>query len=203
MGEDCVPTLKGGSTVGVPSPPAILLPNTNCVAARTTAGEFRVVTPDIRDAERLQGLAADWTAGNEKTLDGEVFRQRRRWLLVGNAVNARVAAWLGERLAKPTPRHEDAGGLLGDDCNWPAAAWSDGVRRYASKLGAWPVVAERQPLADFLRFPGAPLSYRASKGFLARFVAGTLRDKPEFVAALQGHVARLAPMTSPLVRKAA
>jgi DNA (cytosine-5)-methyltransferase 1 len=39
---DAVPTLKGGSTIGIPSPPAVLL----------TDG--RIVTPDIGDAERLQ-----------------------------------------------------------------------------------------------------------------------------------------------------
>ena len=46
---DAIPTLKGGSTVGVPSPPAIWLP------------DGRFVTPHIRDAERLQGFAVDWT----------------------------------------------------------------------------------------------------------------------------------------------
>jgi DNA (cytosine-5)-methyltransferase 1 len=46
---DAVPTLKGGSTIGIPSPPAIWLP------------DGRIVTPDIRDAERLQGFDADWT----------------------------------------------------------------------------------------------------------------------------------------------
>src|SRR4029077_8254229 len=46
---DAIPTLKGGSTVGIPSPPAILLPS------------GRIVKPDIRDAERLQGFRADWT----------------------------------------------------------------------------------------------------------------------------------------------
>jgi DNA (cytosine-5)-methyltransferase 1 len=202
-GEDCVPTLKGGSTVGVPSPPAILLPDTDCVAARTMAGEFRLVTPDIRDAERLQGLPADWTAGAETTLDGEPFRQRRRWLLVGNAVNARAAAWLGERLAAPAPWDGEAGAPLDEGSPWPTAAWSDGVRRYAAKLGAWPVVAERPSLAEFLQFPAAPLSFRASSGFLARFVAGSLREKPEFVAALQAHLAKLAPAVLAAERKAA
>ena len=42
--RDAIPTLKNGSTVGIASPPAILLPS------------GRVVTPDIRDAERLQGF---------------------------------------------------------------------------------------------------------------------------------------------------
>src|SRR5262249_5091425 len=37
---DAVPTLKGGSTIGIPSPPAIRLPH-----------DRMIVTPDIRDAE--------------------------------------------------------------------------------------------------------------------------------------------------------
>lgn len=46
---NAIPTLKGGSTVGIPSPPAIIFPN----------GDVR--TPDVRDAERLQGFPPDWT----------------------------------------------------------------------------------------------------------------------------------------------
>jgi DNA (cytosine-5)-methyltransferase 1 len=48
-GADCVPTLKNGSTIGIPLSPAILLPN----------GE--IVTPKIEDAERLQGFRPGWT----------------------------------------------------------------------------------------------------------------------------------------------
>ncbi len=41
---NAVPTLKGGSTVGIASPPAVRLPS----------GE--IVTPGLIDAERLQGF---------------------------------------------------------------------------------------------------------------------------------------------------
>ena len=62
---DAIPTLKNGSTIGIASPPAILLP----------WGE--VMTPDIRDAERLQGFAEDWTLPAESvSLD-----LRLRWSL--------------------------------------------------------------------------------------------------------------------------
>ena len=47
---DAIPTLKGGSTIGIPSPPAIWMP------------DGLVGTPDLRDAERLQGFPAGWTA---------------------------------------------------------------------------------------------------------------------------------------------
>lgn len=54
---DAVPTLKGGSTIGIPSPPGILLPG------------GRVVTPRIEDAERLQGFEAGWTEPAEAVAD--------------------------------------------------------------------------------------------------------------------------------------
>src|SRR5262245_5861515 len=41
---NAIPTLKGGSALGIPSPPAILLPRGR-----------GIVTPCIHDAERLQG----------------------------------------------------------------------------------------------------------------------------------------------------
>ena len=49
---DAVPTLKGGSTIGIPSPPAVWMP------------EGLVGTPHIGDAERLQGFDEGWTAGS-------------------------------------------------------------------------------------------------------------------------------------------
>jgi len=50
---DAVPTLKGGSSVGIPSPPAIVL-----------FGSERV-TPDVVDTERLQGFPRNWTKSAE------------------------------------------------------------------------------------------------------------------------------------------
>lgn len=72
---DAVPTLKAGSTVGIPSPPAVLLP---CGRVMTPG---RVVTPSIEDAERLQGFPARWTAPSEA-----VSARAQRWRLVGNSV---------------------------------------------------------------------------------------------------------------------
>ena len=55
-----------------------------------------VVTPGIRDAERLQGFDPDWTLPAE-----EVRRRGFRWKLVGNAVTVDVAEWIGRRLRNP------------------------------------------------------------------------------------------------------
>ena len=81
---DGVPPIKCGSSVGVASPPAIRMPT------------GRYVTPDLRDAERLQGFPVDWTASAE-----EVAKAGERWRLVGNSVSVPAAAWIGRRLAIP------------------------------------------------------------------------------------------------------
>lgn len=186
-GEDCVPTLKGGSAVGVASPPAILLPNAEVLAAQTATGVFRVVTPDLQDAERLQGFPAGWSE-EAQTLDGDRFRNRRRWLLIGNAVNVRVAAWLGERLATPVAWDGETQGPLSHDAPWPMAAWGENGNRYAAHVKTWPVVVPRQPLATFLEYPGSPLSARATGAFLKRLLGGQLRIKPGFPEALRAHL---------------
>ena len=82
---DATPTLKGGSGLGIPSPPAIRLPNGGGIC-----------TPDIRDAERLQGFDADWTL-----VEGQDERRRngQRWKMVGNAVSVPVFSWVGDRLS--------------------------------------------------------------------------------------------------------
>lgn len=174
-GEDCVPTLKGGSSIGVPAPPAIVMP------------ELSFVTPNIRDAERLQGLPAGWT-DFRSSIDGGPYASRRRWLLVGNAVNVRVSAWIGKNLAQPPSVERDSGRRLRTGDPWPAAAWGDRSARWAVEVGAWPVRVKQRPLADFLQYPVAQLSERAAAGFLARYKAGGLKIKRDFLEALEGHL---------------
>jgi DNA (cytosine-5)-methyltransferase 1 len=175
-GEDCTPTLKGGSSMGIPSPPAILLP------------DLSVITPDIRDAERLQGFTEGWTDFDGSTATGSRFNQRRRWMLVGNAVNVEVSKWIGTRLANPGPFSDPPGTPLADGAAWPMAAWSDGKQRYAAELSAWPVKRRRRPLAAFLRYCGAPLSQRATAGFHGRISMSSLRFKPGFKEAIAAHL---------------
>jgi len=106
---DAVPTLKGGSTVGIPSAPAILLPS----------GE--IVTPDIRDAERLQGFPADWTAAATRTRGNS--RNGPRWKLVGNAVSVPVARWFGQCLVRPRTYRSDRDRPHTVGGPWTQAAW--------------------------------------------------------------------------------
>lgn len=170
---DAVPTLKNGSTVGIASPPAILLP------------DGTVVTPDIRDAERLQGFDLDWTQPAER-----VGRASLRWSLVGNAVTTPVAAWLGSRLTAPGQYQTERDRPL-EGYRWPKAARSGQTGRQAVRIGSHPVWSDRPPLADFLAYPGKPLSARAARGFLQRTDRGTLRFVPGFRERVRAHLKQM------------
>jgi DNA (cytosine-5)-methyltransferase 1 len=170
---DGVPPIKGGSTVGVASPPGIRL------------SDGSLVTPDIRDAERLQGFEPDWTGPAE-----DVVKPGFRWQLVGNAVSVAMSRWLAERLVAPGS-YEPAGDLPFDGDRWPAAAWSDGGGRiFTSSAGSWPRAAASEPLEAFLRFEPKPLSARAATGFLRRTAKGSLRFPEGFLDQVREHALR-------------
>lgn len=171
-GRDCVPTLKGGSTVGIPSPPAIWIP-----------AERRLATIDIRDAERLQGFPADWTKS---------VRNRLRWRLVGNAVCVRVAAWIGRRLGLPKECCCEIGDTIRAN-DWPSAAYGDDNGAVEMIASTWPVAWQQKPILDFLRFPLSPLSARATAGFLLRAKNSRLRFDPQFIADVEYYLNVSAP----------
>ena len=165
---DAIPTLKNGSTIGIPSPPSILLPG------------GQIVKPDIRDAERLQGFPSGWTASAP---------ERLRWSLVGNAVSVPVAAWLGKRLKKPG-RHDPARDLVwpSKPGSFPKSARYDGKVRHAVEINGFPLWKKREPLHEFLKHEGTPLSIRATAGFLTRAEASSLRFVPGFLDAVRSHL---------------
>jgi DNA (cytosine-5)-methyltransferase 1 len=166
--------------MGIPSPPAILMP------------DLSVVTPDVRDAERLQGFPAGWTdLEGQPTGTGRPFNQRRRWLLVGNAVNVEVSTWIGEQLAESKSFDGDLGTPLETGGLWPTAAWWDGKKRYAVAKATWPVSRPHKSLANFLQNPGSPLSIRATAGFYNRICASKLRFKAGFKAAIAAHLEKV------------
>jgi DNA (cytosine-5)-methyltransferase 1 len=169
---NAVPTLKGGSTIGIPSPPAVLLP-----------GGGGVVTPRIEDAERLQGFEAGWT-------EPAVGRRSHRWKLVGNAVTVEVAAWIGERLAVPRPYDGWSDTPLPSGRRWPTAAWNMGKGRFLANVSPWPVRRDRPDLHDFLVDP-RPLSVRATEGFLNRLTASSLRYPPWFKKGVKNHLRQM------------
>lgn len=168
---DSIPTLKNGSTVGIPSPPAILLP------------DGAVVTPDIRDAERLQGFLSDWTEPAEA-----VARSSARWSLVGNAVTVPVAEWIGRRLAFPGEYARERDRSFSPTGRWPRAARFDGAARHRVEIGSFPEWKSRPPLAEFLVFRGKPLSVRATQGFLSRTERAKLRFPDGFLARVREHL---------------
>ena len=168
---DAIPTLKGGSALGIPSPPALVLP------------DGTVGTPDIRDAERLQGFPPNWTKPAET-----VGRASARWKLVGNAVSVTAAEWLGRRLAKPGKVREFPLSSMASTGSWPTAAWNVGNGRMQVKASEWPVRRKYQSLEDFLSYPLIPLSAKATAGFLGRAARGGLRFPPEFLRTLRNHL---------------
>lgn len=174
---DAVPTLKGGSTIGIPSPPAIWDPRNGSIA-----------TPDLRDAERLQGFEENWTA---PAVDAPGIRQSHRWKLVGNAVSVPVAEWVGRRLSDPkgeAPR----GVLVPAGATWPHAAWGHKGNVHAVDVSTFPERVQSPSLREFLRFPRVPLSHRATSGFLNRALASTLNFEDGFLEDVRRHVDRMA-----------
>ncbi len=172
-GESCVPTLKAGSSVGIPSPPAIWMP------------DGRIGTPDIRDAERLQGFPVDWTV---PSLTVPKNREGTRWRLVGNAVSVSLSSWVGGRLAEPSSVEGLEQDALADGASWPTAAWGVGGRAYRANLTEWPVAVPMVPLAEFLTYDLKPLSKRASSGFLSRARRGNLRFVDGFLEGIERHL---------------
>lgn len=171
---DAVPTLKGGSTIGIPSPPALWMP------------DGRFVTPDIRDAERLQGFRRDWTKPAEA-----IARAGHRWKLVGNAVTVDVVEWIGEQLAKDTALQSTLAvrGPITDA--WPRAGFGSRAGRFSVDVSAWPVARKAQPIESFLQFPPRDLSLKAISGFERRFSSSTLRAPHEFRVALKRRIESL------------
>lgn len=171
---NAVPTLKGGSGLGIASPPAVRLP----------AGE--IVTPGLTDAERLQGFSRDWTA---PAVNAPGVRAGHRWKLVGNAVSVRMATWIGSRLAgaadSPLP---DELPLTGP--RWPTAAWGRAGQAYRVPVSTWPVHEPYEDLRWFLD-DARLLSARATAGFLRRAGRGTLRFPPGFLADVENHLLRM------------
>lgn len=171
---DAVPTLKGGSTIGIPSAPGIWMPD-GCI-----------ITPDIRDAERLQGFPADWTKPAES-----VARPGYRWKLVGNAVTVRAAKWIGTLLRREPEELPIWRKSFDGNNRWPRAACGSREGRWAVDLSTWPVAYKQQPLAPFLRYSGRLLSYKAVHGFLNRLTSSSLKYPSDFLAALRMHERRM------------
>jgi DNA (cytosine-5)-methyltransferase 1 len=175
--KDAVPTLKGGSTIGIPSPPAIWL--------RDGRPGRRLVTPRIEDAEALQGFPRNWT--KPASIDGRA--NGPRWKLVGNAVTVGVSGWLGQRLVAPgeVPVGEQA--LLQPGEKWPLAAWGEAGKVWRVEVSMWPVRRPYRHLTTTVDVAKAkPVSARGIAGFQSRMNRSRLRFDPEFRRAVEEHL---------------
>ena len=164
---DATPPLKAGSSLGIPCPPAVLLPS------------GRVVTPPIEVAERLQGFRQRWSS----PLRGRAARYR--WRLVGNAVSVPIAHWIGHRLNHPNCYDPS------NDCpwdprqSWPMAAWNTGEGRFSAQLSEYPTRKRRGRLSAFNTDRWPDLSARALSGFIRRARSSTLSYPDGFLEALE------------------
>lgn len=175
---DGVPPLKGGSGVGIASPPGIWV--------RDNPVGRQLVVPNIEEAEQLQGFPAGWTDPVAR-----VTKNGPRWKLVGNAVSTVVADWLVRRLETPgewlgeaeTPRSGP---------RWPSAAWGEDGHVVAMNVSTWPERRNYTHLTDLVDVAEAePLSARATAGFLTRASKGKLRLDEDFILAAKRHLQAL------------
>lgn len=153
-----IPTLKCGSTIGIPSAPAIAFPNGN------------IGCPDIRDAERFQGFPEDWTKPAE-----DIAKPSLRWKLVGNAVTVNTVAWIAQKIIHPQEYDFSNDKKLRKGTKWPSAAWGMDGKRYISSSTLYPVEKKEIQLTDFLKYPCKPLSLKAAQGFEHRLNIGTVK----------------------------
>ncbi len=178
--RDAVPTLKAGSTIGIPSPPAIWNPHGQ-------EGR-RILTPRIEEAEQLQGFAPGWTAPAAEVSS----RKGTRWKLVGNAVTVGVSQWVGERIQSPG-NFDGVATRVDPGSRWPLAAYGGGGEAWAVDVSLWPRESPYRHLSDLIDLDLAPqLSARASAGFLSRTERSTLNFNDDFLRDVADHAALMA-----------
>jgi DNA (cytosine-5)-methyltransferase 1 len=181
--QDAIPTLKGGSGLGIPSAPAIWV--------RDAEQGRAIITPRITDAEALQGFPHGWTEPAQLH-----SRASLRWKLVGNAVTVGVAEWLGRRLSQPGDPLATPSRSLPEGARWPTAAWGSPGNRWAVDLSLWPEQHPYRHLLDLVDADAAaPLSLRATTGFHDRLMRSRLRYPEAFALALKSHIEHMEQST--------
>ncbi|QOT21783.1 DNA cytosine methyltransferase [Paenarthrobacter sp. YJN-D] len=176
-GSGVVPTIKGSTTAGIPSAPAIWLPG------QLTELKFR--TPSIEALESLQGFRPGWT---------RAAPQRDRWKLVGNAVAVPVVKWIAQGLRE----YEDLAPItapvgLATKHTWGLAGISIGGNTQAFSASEGPTTGQLPrtfSLHRLLQERGSnPLSVKATRGFCSRLERSTLRYDLSFMSDLKAYAA--------------
>lgn len=179
--QDAVPTLKGGSTIGIPSPPAIWVPSAE-------PGR-KLICPRVDEAEELQGFPAGWTKPG-----GDGRRDGARWKMIGNAVTVGVSRWVAERIAAPG---SDEASRAAIERGWPRAACGGDGKRWLVQVSEYPIHAPYSHLLDIVDADLAvPLSHRAASGFLDRLSSGNLGRHSGFRDDVAEHVEITQPVAS-------
>lgn len=180
--QDAVPTLKAGSTVGIPSPPAVWVP-------KAEVGR-KFLKPTIEDAEAMQGFDRGWTK-----VDGVIDRRNgNRWKMVGNAVTVGVSQWVGGRLASPGAVEREYAVWTPRPGSWPTAAWGEaGTVWTVPGLSEFPLHAEYNHLIESIDLTEAePVTHRGAAGFWSRLQKGNLGRHPGFRGDIVEHIEALA-----------
>jgi DNA (cytosine-5)-methyltransferase 1 len=154
---DGIPPLKVGSTLGIPSPPAVLFPD----------GE--VLMPSLTACEALQGFPPGWTA-----VPQEGSSKNPAWRLIGNAVSIPVARWIAQRLKLPGDVLEFPMVEIAIGRTWPDAAWNVGDGRIGVIAGDKPITNNQPSISLFRDATWNRLSDRALNGFIGRAIEGGL-----------------------------
>lgn len=174
--KDAVPTLKGGSALGIPSAPAIWI--------RDAEPGRAIATPTIDDAEHLQGFPRGWTSPAST-----YGRAGQRWKLVGNALTVGVAAWLGKGLVHPGDPDPAERVRLSVGDRWPLAACGQRGDRWLVPVSMWPQQQAYEHVLDAVtRERLVPLSRKAVEGFHSRMEKSGLRFDDGFRLAIKEHV---------------
>ena len=162
-----IPPIKGGSGVGIPSPPAVLFP------------DGLVLTPSIEACEQLQGFPKGWT---EAEYQG---RRTPRWKMLGNAMPVPISEWAAKCIntMNATTRCRETALLHAN--KWPIAAFGSKRSRRAVAVTEFPVARNRRGIETFLDENWKPLSRRALNGFISRAETSKLRFPSGFLDKLR------------------
>lgn len=165
---DGIPPLKVGSSIGIPSAPAVLFP------------DGQVLMPSLSACEKLQGFDPGWT-----DIENKSWKPRLAWRMVGNAVSVPVARWIGARIASPGELLSLDTQPLTDGDPWPNAAWGTLDAREKVTASDKPIGIRPPSISAFRDGSWTLLSDRALDGFIGRAEEGGLKMPDGFLDALR------------------
>ncbi len=173
--KNAVPTIKGGSSLGIASPPAVWIP---------TTGDFG--TPSIGDAERMFGFPAGWTTPAQAVSN----KVGTRWKLVGNTICVPMVDWVIDNMEAPVGLCAQSR-QIAKSTRPPRAAYGLRGKRYEVEVSTWASAAPAPKLRTFLQDELKPLSVRAAAGFLKRAnESTTIRFADGFLSSVANYIAR-------------